>query len=197
MNPQVSSIVDVILDRSPEELIGGVLMALVLALGLSGLFHLIRRKVSDTSTLIICLALSSNLIAMTVAGAFVRYKFTGGRPSARAMRSAEPQFAPPGMHGGRSGFIAGRILEEADLNGDGSLSSDEAVFAAARFVKESGDGEDGPLNEHQLRAAIWSRLGHSHGMMGMDWPPPPAERPPAIGKGRNRHRREDGDRSPH
>ncbi|AGA27558.1 hypothetical protein [Singulisphaera acidiphila] len=197
MNLQVSSIVDVILDRSPEELIGGVLMALVLALGLSGLFHLIRRKVSDTSTLIVCLALSSNLVAMTVGGAFVRYKFTGGR-SLWGARSVEAPAPPPGIPGGRSGFIASRILESADLNGDRLLSADEAVFAAAQFVKESGEGGDSPLDERRLRAAIWARLGpHSSMGMGRDGPSRPAERPTATGKVGHRSFRNDREQSSH
>ncbi|WP_406695084.1 hypothetical protein V5E97_29010 [Singulisphaera sp. Ch08] len=178
MNPQVSSIVDVILDRSPEELIGGVLLALVLALGLSGLFHLIRRKVSDTSTLIICLALSSNLVAMTVAGAYIRYKVMEGKPSRRGMMSAGSRLPPPGMGESRSMFMASRILEAADRNGDHRLSADEAALLAAQFVKESGGGGDEPISEEKLRAAIRARLGPHSGMgMGIDGPSLPPEQP--------------------
>ncbi|SIO58720.1 hypothetical protein SAMN05444166_5786 [Singulisphaera sp. GP187] len=196
MNPQVSSIVDVILDRTPEELIGGVFMALVLALGLSGLFHLIRRKVSDTSTLIICLALGSNLVAMTVAGAFIRSKFIGGRASGRDAIMAGPHFPPPGMGGIRSSLIASRIFEAADLNSDRFLSADEAAFAAAQFVKESGEGGDAPLDEGRLRAAIRTRLW-PHGGMGMDGPSHPGERPWANGEGRNQRSSQNREQTPH
>lgn len=209
MNPQVSSIVDVIVDRSPEELIGGVLIALVFALGLSGLFHLLRHKVSDTSTLIICLALSSNLVAMTAGAAFIRYKFTGGRAQGSRSRSPEPPMPPPGMPGSRTGFMAGRILEAADLNGDRFLSSEEAGFAAAQFVKEVGEGGDSPIDEGRLRMAIAARfMSPPHMGMGMwrgrrrgvDGPPPlppaPSDATKAIGEGRNRPDSQDAERSP-
>jgi len=189
MNSQITSIVDVVLDRSPEELIGCVLTALVLALGLSGLFLLLRRKVSDTSTLIICLALGSNLIAMTVAGAYIRYKLTGGRQS--NVESLPPGARSEQQREFRITMMANRILRVADRDADGFLTVDEAASAAAQFVKEADEGGDGELDEERLRVALWSRMGPI-GPMGPGMGGPPFPHDPARGTvgGRGRRLRE-------
>jgi|GEM_PF-2082538 len=185
MNPQLNSIVDVVLDRSPEELIASVFTALVLALGLAGLFLLLRRRVSDTSTLIICLALGFNLVSMALAGAFVRYRFTNG------MRTAAQASPPPGSHGPRFGFggyrgshfLVSQIMGAADANSDGFLTADEAAEAASQFVNEgSGTGDDaGRLNEDQLRFLVRQRLmtpGSGPSAAALVGPPRPAPTTP-------------------
>jgi hypothetical protein len=186
MNPQITSIVDVVVDRSPEELIGCVLTALVLALGLAGLFLLLRRKASDPSTLIICLALGSNLVAMTVAGAYVRYRLIGGRES-------NPGLPPPGarfehQREFRITTMADRILRAADRDADGFLTADEAASAAAQFVKEADEDGDGQVDEERLRVALWTRMPPAH--PGMGGPPPPPDPARGTGERTGRHSRE-------
>src|SRR5262249_13986991 len=148
---------DVILDRTAEELIGGILVALLLSLILAGAFALLRKKITDATTLITCLALLVNLVGMTVAAGYVRNAARQGMRMNQGLRSGVP--GPPMVLPDRTGPRARAIFEKADTNGDGQLSSGEAAVAADAFVKGSEAVEGGPLNEAQLRAALRRNMG--------------------------------------
>jgi hypothetical protein len=151
MQRYVNSTIDVILDRTADELIGGVLVALLLSLALAGAFALLRRKISDATTLITCLALAANLAGMTLAAGFVRGE---GRQGMRLNPGFRPGVPPPAVVGDRGASLARAIFARADADGDGLLSPEEAAGAAERFVKRAEAIEGGALNEGLLRSAL-------------------------------------------
>jgi len=172
MNRFLGSVVDVVVDRTPEQLIAAILIALVLSLGMATAFALLRQKMTDTTMLLTCLAMVVNIAGMTVAAGFVHSMKRVDEPGFRGS-------VPPGSMGeigagwrgqpgeGRSGSMARRIIEGADTNGDGKLSVDEASEAASMFVKETEEGrENGRIDEEVLRQAIRSRL------LSPPFPPP-------------------------
>src|SRR3954447_13250452 len=103
MQRYVNSTIDVMLDRSADELIGGILVALLLSLAVAGAFALLRRKISDATTLITCLALAANLAGMALAAGFVVGAVRQGMRSNRGFR---PGLAPPAVVGDRGASLA-------------------------------------------------------------------------------------------
>ncbi|WP_165250446.1 CotH kinase family protein [Paludisphaera soli] len=77
---------------------------------------------------------------------------------------------PPGGPGGPGGgfgpgmFLAPAILAEADADGDGRLSPEEAGKAAARFVAEADADENGSLDAQALGRALNRRIPGPPGM---------------------------------
>src|SRR5690348_5663050 len=89
---------NMILDRSPEGLIGALLIALVLALMVSGLYALLHRRVSDNTVLLTCLVLAANVVGMTIAGGYIystrsrRDRSGGGQPQLDGAYGPRPAF---------------------------------------------------------------------------------------------------------
>lgn len=166
MDRYLESTVNMILDRSPEGLIGAILIALVLSLVVAGLYTLLHRRVSDASVLLTCLVLAANVAAMTIAGGYIQFARKGAGRSGGGPAFRDGRFLPGA--GPRGPGMAGRILIAADANNDGVLSAEEATAAATRFVEEVGHGK--PIDEETLRGAIRERLAPP----GF-FPPGPAE----------------------
>ncbi len=150
MDRYMKSVYDVILDRSPEGLIGAILIALVLSLVVAGVFALLRTRVSDASVLLTCLVLTANVLAMTLAAGYVQFASSRGRGLDSRAASREDRFLPGAVWRGPG--LASRILAAADSNGDRLLSHDEAVAFTERFYRETGNGH--PVDEETLRNAI-------------------------------------------
>jgi hypothetical protein len=190
MERYLQSIFNVVVDRSAESLIGAVLIALVLALVVAGVYALLHRKVSDPTVLLTCLVMAANVAAMMVAGGYVRTaSMRMGRPGVRSI-GVEPRFPPGGFGGGpgRGPGMASRILDGADSDGDGRLSAAEASEGVDRFMREAGHGE--PLDEEALREAIRERLA------GPPGPPIPDEHRPGGGERDRRGGRDEQSSSP-
>ncbi len=149
MHRYVNSTIDVVLDRTADELIGGILVALLLSLALAGAFALLGRRIRDTTTLITCLALAAILAGMTLAAGFVR---SADRQGVRA-NPGLPRGLPP-VVADRGASLARLIFEQADDDRDGVLSPEEAARAADRYVKRAEFIEGGALNEGLLRSAL-------------------------------------------
>jgi hypothetical protein len=60
-----------IVDRSPDELVGAVIIALALSLAFAGLYCLGRRKARDELVSIIALMIVANLVSMAVGAGYV------------------------------------------------------------------------------------------------------------------------------
>lgn len=153
MKRYVNSTIDVILDRTADELLGGILVALLLSLALAGAFALLRRRIHDATTLITCLALAAILAGMTLAAGFVRCTYSQGVwPNQGLPRGL------PAVVADRGASLARMIFEQADDDQDGVLSPEEAARAADRYVKQAEFIEGGALNEGLLRSALRRRM---------------------------------------
>jgi hypothetical protein len=164
-----SSVVDVVVDLSPRELIGLIGVATILALATAGVCQWARRSKADATAVLAASILVANLIAMTMAGLAVRQGFTArGYPT--ESRPAERPWGPPPDEAGPGVRLAARILAEADRDGDGRLSPEEAATAADRFIRQSSD-EAGPDAEALGRALNRRLRPRGPGPGGT--PPPP------------------------
>jgi hypothetical protein len=158
MQRYVDSITDVVLDRSADELIGAILVALMLALALAGAFALFRRRITDATTLITCLALAMNLVAMTVAAGFIRSSRQHG---VQGFRRSHLGVAPPSMAEGEHHLaaLAKISLELADTDGNGLLSADEAAAGAEKFIRRTELAEGGPISSWLLYTSLRREIG--------------------------------------
>ncbi|WP_435021340.1 hypothetical protein TA3x_002321 [Tundrisphaera sp. TA3] len=141
------SIYDVILDRSPEEVLGAIAIAVALSIVLSGVFALFRRKVEDRVLLVIALMILACVTSMGFgAGYVMAYKD-------RSMRSRPGEgFGPPGRSG-PPGSVS-RALKRADADGDGRISEGEAAEAARSFVAALQPPGIGSVDYSTLAAAL-------------------------------------------
>jgi len=152
MSPHGKSILDLVLDRTSDQLIGGVLVALLLALVVTGLFQCLRHKVSDAFAIMVGLVLCSNLVAMLVGAACLwRQSLTTDHAGSGHFPSEVNRVALPEKHG----FVeASHVLIAGDRDGDGLLSTEEASLVAAIFV-EAGDIEgDHKLSMEEIMSAL-------------------------------------------
>jgi hypothetical protein len=167
MGSYKDSVVNMLLDRSPQEWIAAIGIALLLALAVAGALVACRRwlKVTDDTAPLVGLALLAIFAGMVFGGVYVRME---QRASARAAAEAAPPGGPgPGLGkgkgagGGIGGFttrMAGAIIENADVDHDGVLSMEEAANAAAKFVKETDAGGKGGIDRQTLLNALRERL---------------------------------------
>jgi len=140
------SLGNAVVDRSADELIGAVIIALALSLAMAGLYCLGRRSLRENMTPIIVLMLVANLVSMCVGAgylALVRKKV--GRP----------------LMAGRFGSVAGSesmwtdaIFRAADLNRDGRITGEEASLAADQFVRRADSSGRGAIDPQSLDRAI-------------------------------------------
>ena len=86
------SLGNVIVDRSPDELIGAVIIALALSLAMAGVYCIGRRNIRENVMPMIVLMLVANLISMAVGAGYlahVRKKVAGRSLHAPAIGSVD------------------------------------------------------------------------------------------------------------
>jgi hypothetical protein len=182
MSDFFDALTNVVVDRSADELIGAVMIALGLSLAFAGLDFVSRRKVRDARMPMIVLMIGANLASMAIAAGYLVHARRTRAPSA-AERGQSAMVRPDPV-------LVDSIFRTADKNQDGLLSSDEASFAAAEFVRHadlSGKGAiDAPTLAHALPAVGFTRGRRPAGsLMPIESPPPGPRsrrgfRPPEI-----------------
>lgn len=170
----VDGVVDLLLERTPGELISSIFVALVLAFVLAGLFSAWRRKTSDAILLLTCLALVVNLAGMLFSASYVRLSWTAPSGSERTFSPPSPShFHHPGPPIGRAASFLRDAFGMADADRDGWLSVDEAATAAAKFVKEADESGKGAVDLQELVASIHHRYPPPRGAVPIEPGPPP------------------------
>ena len=153
MREYLQSMTDVLIDRSIEELVGAMMIALVLALVLAGFYALARRKMNDSPMLMIGLLLFASIMSMALAAGYIandRQAFmpVPGSPPSTARRPPSGFHAGPGGAPGRSPGL--RIVMAADADNDGRLSPEEA----AQFVLTADSSGRGSVDPRDLDNAF-------------------------------------------
>jgi hypothetical protein len=159
MSNLLESISNFVLERSAEELIVGVFLALVLAMASAGLHALARSKVKDNVMLLTVIGLVANLVAMLLTAGYVRMNQDPGRGGRASTPMVARQRSNPAL--GRDISLEAAtltIFESSDTDGDGQLSADEAAAASALFVKKAEFEAGKPLDRAALGQSIQHRL---------------------------------------
>jgi hypothetical protein len=153
-----------LMDLAPEELIGAVMLALLLAAVMTGIYCALRRRKSDAATLLVPLMLVGNLAGMLVGASYIRTLMYGARFTRYSEGRHMPpppfvgRFGGPGGPVGPGGFLTPQIMIFADLNNDGLISTDEARSAAAQFVEHADADKKGGVDAQTLARSINDRL---------------------------------------
>jgi hypothetical protein len=138
-----------IVDRSPEELIGAVAIALTISLAMAGIYCIGRRKITENLMPMIVLMIVANLVSMAVgAGHFHHARKKIGYVE------HEPIRRPPNGPGGSNEFMVEWIFREADRNHDRQISGEEASLAAAEFLRRVDASGKGTINPRTLDRAL-------------------------------------------
>jgi hypothetical protein len=145
MNHFFQSLANVVLDRSADELIGAVLIALCLSLAFAGIDFLARRKNRDGRTLLIGLMIGANLSSMAIAAGYLTHirRSRATLPVERPQAQTRPYVA-----------LVDSIFRTADENRDGFLSSEEAATGAAEFVRRADPTGKGLIDPPSLEQAM-------------------------------------------
>ena len=159
------SSLDAIVDRSAKELIGAGMISLVLSLAFTGLYALRRRKTSDRFALMVVLGLGTNVVAMLVVLGYFTYAQNLKMKAVESVSHMRPQER---RGNGLELHLSQRILDMADSDRDGSLSSQEATDAAALFVQTatSTSGQSRRLDVSTLAELMRGALMPPSGPMG-------------------------------
>jgi hypothetical protein len=142
-----------IVDRSADELIGAVIVAMGLSLAFAGLDFIARRKMQENRMPMIVLMIGANLVSMAfAAGYIVHHRKARGASASERNQLASARLEP---------ILVESIFRVADKNDDGQLSTEEAAVAAAEFVRRAdptGNGSvDVPTLEHALPSGGFHR----------------------------------------
>jgi hypothetical protein len=179
------STLDVFLDRSPGDLIGAVMIALVLALAMTGLYALRRKKTAEPLIVLIALMLVANVASMALAAGYLvkawksEAKVPGGSTPTTGMWPPSGGFKPgvPGHSGSPGGPPAGpwcadphvgQVFAVADLDKNGRLTPEEVAL----FVKRADSSGKGSIDERDFSSAVREHLAAPNGPVG---PPPPTD----------------------
>jgi len=188
-----------LIDRSPQELIGAIAIALLVALVVTGLYELGRRKIKDGVMLMTGLVLLACVVSMALTAGF----FTRKRDASLRGPAAGAMYVHPWPEPDRVALLARRVLERADRNGDGLLSDEEAADAAGRFVREGNINGTGPLNIESLTQALRASVlglppmfgpGGPAGPVGFPFGGPDGRR--GRGRGPSGHARDEEPKAP-
>lgn len=151
MHDFVEGIANTIVDRSADELIGAVMIALALALAFAGLDYVGRRKARDNRMPMIVIMIGSNLVSMAVAAGYVAHIRKARAALSREMASGGFFRVDP--------VRVESIFRTADKNRDGLLSSEEAAVSAAEFVRRADAKGNGLIDPSDLEQALWATGG--------------------------------------
>lgn len=155
-----SRVWSLVLDRPPAELIGALLAAALLALAMTGLSAVARRKSGGAFWPAFGVTVCGVGTAAVLAAVYVAHAAGVGRDTAPGPEPAPgPVVSIPGGFGPGAGsgpgvMLTPRVLAAADADRDGRLSPAEAADAAARFVREADSAGSGSLDGGALAAAI-------------------------------------------
>ena len=130
-----------IVDRSPDELIGAVAIALTISLGMAGLYCIGRRKITENLLPMIVLMIVANLLSMAVGAGY--FQFARKKMGYVTRESA---WRPPGGPGGSCELLTARIFQEADRNHDRRISKDEASLAAVELLRRADANGTGSID---------------------------------------------------
>jgi hypothetical protein len=187
MGRYLESVSNAVLDRTPQEWIVGLVVALFLALALAGVLLALRRwvKIQDETAPLVGTALVAIFAGMVIAGIYVQLDRRASAGQAAARGPGGPGGMPGGGPGGRGGggggagggrfatTLAGLIFDNADADHDGVITTEEAASAAAKFVHESGsDGKD-KLDRDTLANILRERMRPGGGGGGANAAPQP------------------------
>ena len=157
MQQLARAVSDFLLDRSPRDVVAGVLLAMVVSGALTGLFALVRRRSSEPLVLLLGLGILANLVA-TLTESATSSTSEGrliGRSSSRPPRWAGPPPADPVLRPlappphWTHGFSAPVLVEKADADRDGRLSPEEA----ARFLRAADTAGKGSVDARDIEKA--------------------------------------------
>jgi hypothetical protein len=148
------SLRDVVADSSAQELVGALVIAMTVSLVMTGVYRLVRRKVSDPLVLMCGLMILASAASMALSSGHVYVRYA----KARNGPGRTPGFFA--SQAGR-GMLVRRVFEAADTDGNGRLSQDEASRAAALFVQSLDEGGEGRVDEAAVRNALRDRLSQS------------------------------------
>jgi hypothetical protein len=155
---------EAIMARTSRELVGAMFIATALALVLSLVYKLARRKVADTSMVVVGVAIIANAAGMITALGYIQsrgpfFAYDGpsiprqirsdyaktGHPINKAMRGSPEWFGPS------AGF---HMLFAADTNRDGRLTPEEV----AEFVRTADTEKRGFAEMKELDEAVRRRM---------------------------------------
>ena len=144
------SVANAVLDRSPEELIGALLVAAAIAGVMAGIYALGRRKSNPDPSFVGVLNLAAGAACMVLTAGYIHYKETlrtsGSAFDTRAPRTGSPDGArSSSRHSMRPSFghrwSSGRhVAIAADTDRDGLLTPDEAAGMVG-LADTDGDGK--------------------------------------------------------
>jgi hypothetical protein len=191
MGRYLESVSNVVLDRTPQEWIVGLVLALFLALALAGVHVALRRwaKVQDELAPLVGTAVVAIFAGMVIAGIYVQLDRRAS--TGRAGAAAPPGGGGPGGFpggGGRGGGggrfatnLANMMFDSADADHDGLITTEEAANAAAKFVHESAaEGKD-KIDRDTLANIVRERMRPPGAGSGGNAAPPRGEAPKADG----------------
>jgi hypothetical protein len=165
-----SSLTNVVVDRSADELIGAVIVALGISLFFAGLDFLGRRKVRDTRMPMIVVMIGANLASMAFAAGYLVHLRRSRAAWASERMDREPD--RPYL------VLIESMFRNADKNHDGLLSSEEASVAAAEFLRNADAAGKGLVDPLTLENAITaSSFYRGRRPVGGTFPPPPGLMP--------------------
>src|SRR3954454_9562624 len=126
MREFLASIFDSILALPVETVIGGVLLALLLALPVAGAYLAARRGKRDAAMILVAASMVVNLVGMAIASGQT-WRTINGDGSAVATPPQPPPGSPLAGDDDLTESLAWIVLLKADTDGDGSVSSEEAA----------------------------------------------------------------------
>ena len=123
MRSYFQAVYQAITEVSPHEMVGGLLVGLTLSLAVAGICMLGRKKVADPFPFLCGLILLVSALSMTFGLGHSRYQATRSiqAPSGFGPR-AKDRFSSPSNYP-----IGHRLIQEADADGDGRLTPQEAA----------------------------------------------------------------------
>lgn len=196
----LNSMADVVLDRSPEVLVGALMAATALAVIMAAIYALGQRKLPGSSTLVGALVFGSSLLSMALAAGY--FEHAAGRrvygsgavppgfpawPPAGAPRHFTMR--PPGMSG--AGWSSGfHVVIAADEDHNGRVTADEL----ARLVRKADTDGDGSVESRDIDRLILGRFRPPSSQPGSP-PPGGLERETGDGPRDGQHERGEADRN--
>jgi hypothetical protein len=146
-----------IVDRSADELIGAVVIALALSLVMAGVYSVGRRKLSENLMPMIVLMIVANLVSMALGAGYMLH---ARRAVRHVSQNAAPALPPRAIYAGKRDIVLVQtFFRAADTNRDGLLTGEEASRAASELVRQvdtSGKGSiDAQSLDNILQAAVF------------------------------------------